>query len=166
MPRTFFDTALGPCGIAWGENGLTDFFLLETGRSEKNLPKGISQIVTQIQKTIASKQLHFRDIPLDWSRVTPFQKQVYKAACTVPSGTVLTYGELAALTGRKRGAARAIGGALGKNPWPLLVPCHRFIGASGNLTGYSASGGITTKRRILEWEGWRDSKTETRGEEE
>ena len=88
---------------------------------------------------------------LDWSRVTPFQRQVLETTGNIPSGQTLTYGQVAKKIG-KPAASRAVGMALGANPWPVVVPCHRVIGTSGKLTGFSAPGGIETKRRMLELE--------------
>jgi O-6-methylguanine DNA methyltransferase len=88
---------------------------------------------------------------LDWSQVTPFQRQVLEAAACIPCSRTLTYGQVAAQIG-KPAAVRAVGAALGANPWPVLIPCHRVMGAAGKLTGFSAPGGIRTKRRMLELE--------------
>ncbi len=88
---------------------------------------------------------------LDWSRVTPFQRKVLEAVARIPCSRILTYGQVAAQIG-KPAAARAVGRAVGANPWPILVPCHRVIGTTGKLTGFSAPGGIEAKRRMLELE--------------
>ena len=88
---------------------------------------------------------------LDWRRITPFQRLVLEVVGEIPSGDTLTYGQVAKRIG-KPAASRAVGAAVGANPWPVLVPCHRVMGASGKLTGFSAPGGIETKRRMLELE--------------
>jgi O-6-methylguanine DNA methyltransferase len=88
---------------------------------------------------------------LDWSQATPFQRQVLDVVATIPSGRKLTYGDVAMRIG-KPAASRAVGAAIGSNPWPVLVPCHRVIGAGGKLTGFSAPGGVEAKRRMLEME--------------
>ena len=88
---------------------------------------------------------------LDWSQVTPFQKKVLEVVAAIPSGKKMTYGQVAACIG-KPAASRAVGAAIGSNPWPVLVPCHRVIGSTGKLTGFSAPGGIEAKRRMLEME--------------
>jgi O-6-methylguanine DNA methyltransferase len=85
---------------------------------------------------------------LDWSPVTAFQRRVLEVVAAIPSGSNMTYGEVARSIG-KPAASRAVGAAIGSNPWPVLVPCHRVIGSSGKLTGFSAPGGIETKRRML-----------------
>jgi O-6-methylguanine DNA methyltransferase len=88
---------------------------------------------------------------LDWSAVTPFQRQVLELTAKIPTGQKCTYGEIAKKLGKPQ-ASRAVGMALGSNPWPVLVPCHRVVGASGKMTGFSAPGGVATKRRMLELE--------------
>lgn len=88
---------------------------------------------------------------LDWSQVTPFQRQVLEIVGCIPCSQTVTYGQLAARLG-KPSAARAVGAAVGSNPWPVLIPCHRVMGAAGKLTGFSATGGIEAKRRMLELE--------------
>jgi O-6-methylguanine DNA methyltransferase len=90
-------------------------------------------------------------VRLDWDQLSAFQRRVLEAVAAIPSGMRLTYGEIARRIG-KPAAARAVGAAIGANPWPVLVPCHRVIGAGGKLTGFSAPGGIDTKRKMLELE--------------
>jgi methylated-DNA-[protein]-cysteine S-methyltransferase len=89
------------------------------------------------------------DLPLDL-RVAPFYEQVLHELARVPYGHVDTYGHLAALVGRPK-AARAVGTVMNRNPIPIVLPCHRIIGADGSLTGYG--GGLDNKRRLLELEG-------------
>lgn len=89
---------------------------------------------------------------LDWSMVTTFQRLVLEEVAGIPRGVRRTYGQVAALLGRA-GASRAVGAALRANPWPVLVPCHRVVGHGGKMTGFSAPGGIATKRRMLALEG-------------
>jgi methylated-DNA-[protein]-cysteine S-methyltransferase len=85
---------------------------------------------------------------LDWSNISPFHRQVLEQCAQIPTGKTLTYGELAARAGSPR-AARAVGSAMARNRWPLIIPCHRVLGTDGRLTGYSGTGGIETKRRLL-----------------
>jgi len=85
---------------------------------------------------------------LDWSQMTPFQRRVLEVVANIPSGMKLTYGEVARRIG-KPAASRAVGAAIGNNPWPVLVPCHRVVGAGGKLTGFTAPGGVETKRKML-----------------
>jgi len=92
------------------------------------------------------------DVALDMEGVPPFNRRVFELARTIPAGRTSTYGELAARLG-EAGSARAVGEALGHNPFPIVVPCHRVLAASGKLGGFSAHGGATTKRRMLIIEG-------------
>ena len=94
------------------------------------------------------------DVPLDRSAITGFQAEVLRLTSAIPYGEVRTYGELARALG-KPAASRAVGGALARNPLPILIPCHRVLAASGQLTGYSAANGIATKAHLLELEGHR-----------
>ena len=95
----------------------------------------------------------FRDVRFAWDTVTPFRQKVLRAVLAVGPGRTATYGEVTAAIGAKPGACRATGGAVGANPWPLLVPCHRILGVNGKLTGYSAPGGLRTKAHLLALEG-------------
>lgn len=92
------------------------------------------------------------NLPFDFSRLTGFQQAVLSALSHVPQGKMCTYGELAAAVGNPNGA-RAIGRAMANNPFPLIYPCHRVIGASGKLTGFSGEGGIKLKEYLLKHEG-------------
>lgn len=85
---------------------------------------------------------------LDWRAITPFHREVLECCAQIAAGQTLTYGQLAARAGRPR-AARAVGSAMARNRWPLIIPCHRVVGSDGRLTGYSGTGGIETKRRLL-----------------
>jgi methylated-DNA-[protein]-cysteine S-methyltransferase len=87
-------------------------------------------------------------VRLDLDGVAPFDRAVYEVTRTIPAGTTLTYGQVAERIG-EAGAARAVGQSLGANPFPLVVPCHRVLGAGGRLIGFSASGGVETKRKLL-----------------
>jgi O-6-methylguanine DNA methyltransferase len=88
---------------------------------------------------------------LDWSSLTEFQRKVLELVAQIERGTRKTYGEIAKLTGKPQ-ASRAVGAALGANPWPVLIPCHRVVGAGGKMTGFSAPGGVKTKERMLAME--------------
>ncbi len=116
-------------------------------------PPAIDAIIARVQRHLASDLQDFADLTYDWSRVTEFQSRVLHAVLAIKPGRTATYGDLARVLGAKPGAARAIGGAVGANPWPLLIPCHRILGAGGRLTGYSAPGGLATKAALLALEG-------------
>ena len=162
MPYALFATALGTCGLAWTGAGVSAFALppaapdsFATNGDDQSAspPPAIAALIDRVVQHLAGVSQDFGDVTYDFSRVTPFQRDVYLAALRVRAGETRTYGWLAQQTGRDTAASRAIGGALGKNPCPLLVPCHRFIGANGKMTGFSAPGGLATKRRLLALEG-------------
>jgi len=91
-------------------------------------------------------------LPLDWETITGFQRDVLSITLEIPFGSVMTYGQIAQLL-KKPMASRAVGGALSRNPLPILIPCHRVIATSGKLTGYTGADGITTKILLLRKEG-------------
>ena len=107
---------------------------------------------TTIVALLRGQPRDLSDIVLDMDGVPPFHQRVYAVARTIPPGATLTYGEIATQLG-DRGAARAVGQALGRNPFPIIVPCHRVLAAGGKVGGFSANGGITTKLRLLTIEG-------------
>jgi methylated-DNA-[protein]-cysteine S-methyltransferase len=153
MPATSFDTPIGRCAIAWNADEITGFFLLPSRRSQDEPPPWVEAIVARAKRHLAGELQDFANVPYAWSRVSPFQRAVYQAALRVKPGQTSTYGELATAIGRPSATARDVGTALGQNPWALLVPCHRFIGSDGRMTGFSSPGGIKTKLRLLALEG-------------
>ncbi len=156
MPRYTFATALGRCALTWSEAGVTGFSLPEALPQAADVPVPPAAMLALSERAcrhLAGELQDFADVTFDFSQVTEFQRQVYEAALAVKPGFTLSYGELTAAMGLKRGAARAVGAALGANPWPLLVPCHRFLGPKGQMVGFSAAGGVATKVRLLALEG-------------
>jgi methylated-DNA-[protein]-cysteine S-methyltransferase len=156
MPGRTFDTALGPCTVAWEGREVTGFRLLggdEASVPEGDVPAWVQPLIARVRQHLAGAPEDYTDLPFAFSRVSAFQGEVYRGALQVKAGQTLTYGGLARAIGQPVAAARAVGTALGQNPWPLLVPCHRFVGADGTLTGFSAPGGIKTKLRLLALEG-------------
>lgn len=168
MALTLFPTALGTCGLAWNDIGLTGFQLPEKNseQTEQKLrtrsygqstgaprPPWVRRLVERVQQHLEGKRQDFSDVPLDWSQISDFQRAVYQQTRHITAGGKKSYGELAHLIGLDSKFARAIGVAMAQNPWPLIVPCHRVVSASGKMTGYSASGGIRTKTRLLVLEG-------------
>jgi methylated-DNA-[protein]-cysteine S-methyltransferase len=105
----------------------------------------------QVREYLDGKRTKF-DLPLDMTTMTDFQRQVLSAALKIPRGKWLTYGEVAKAIGRPQ-ASRAVGQALGHNPVPIVIPCHRVLGSDGSLHGYSGGGGIQTKAWLLQLEG-------------
>ncbi len=166
-----FETAIGTCGVAWGERGLTAVALPEDDerrlraylrrrapegaaelRESDPLPPEVRRAVDGIRALLAGADDDLADVPLDLDGVPPFHARVYAVARTVGPGETTTYGAVADRLGADRGAARAVGQALGANPWPIVVPCHRITAAHGGTGGFSAPGGVATKLRILEIE--------------
>lgn len=157
-----FDTVLGPCGVAWGPRGLTGAQLpmssLEAARRrlkerfadavEMPPPPAVRAVVEAIVALFDGRKSDLSTAQLDLSAVTPFQRKVYEIALTIPPGETLTYGEIAERIG-DRNEARAVGEALGKNPLPIIVPCHRVLAAGGRIGGFTAPGGVDTKRKLL-----------------
>ena len=163
-----FDTAIGRCGIAWGERGLTGVQLPEAdetltrARMRRRFP-GLAETAPPPQVRIATARIaallrgerdDLRDIALDMSGVSPFEVRVYDLVRGIAPGHTLSYGEVAVLLGQA-GAARAVGRALGRNPFAPVVPCHRVLAAGGRSGGFSAQGGVATKLRLLQSEGAR-----------
>jgi methylated-DNA-[protein]-cysteine S-methyltransferase len=159
---SLFDTAVGKCGIAWGERGVVGVQLPE-GRDaatrgrlvmrfpaapEAEPPPHVEDAVRAIAALLEGAEGDLTDIVLDMEGVPPFHRRVYEAARKIGPGATLSYGELARRLGAP-GSARAVGQALGRNPFAIVVPCHRVLAASGKLGGFSANGGVTTKLRLL-----------------
>jgi len=101
---------------------------------------------------LAGEPQDLRFVVLDEQPIDPFRREVYAATREIPAGTTMSYGEVARAIGRPD-AARDVGAALARNPCPIIVPCHRVVAANGALTGFSAPGGLETKRRMLQLEG-------------
>lgn len=164
-----FETPVGHCGIAWGSAGLTGVQLPEhdaaatRARMVRRFPQvpecpPPAPVARAIDRIVAL--LHGRpgppvdlsDIALDMAGVPPFHQRVYALARRMAPGETMTYGEMARRLGDP-GAARAVGQALGHNPFAPVVPCHRVLAADGRPGGFSAEGGARTKLRLLEIEG-------------
>jgi methylated-DNA-[protein]-cysteine S-methyltransferase len=114
-------------------------------------PSQVDQETRQLSEYLDAKRSSF-DLQVDLSSLTAFQREVLMAVSEVPPGEVITYQELAQRIGRPN-AARAVGQALGRNPVPIVIPCHRVIASDGSLGGYSGAGGIATKAALLQLEG-------------
>jgi methylated-DNA-[protein]-cysteine S-methyltransferase len=149
-----FDTALGPVGVEWSEAGISEVLmpgrrgLVDDGRT---LPPAIERAVADIVALLDGEKRDLGGILLDDGDVDEFRRRVYAATRDIGPGETKTYGEIARAIGDP-GAARAVGAALGANPFPIVIPCHRVLAADGALHGFSAPGGIATKRRMLEIE--------------
>jgi methylated-DNA-[protein]-cysteine S-methyltransferase len=154
-----FETALGLCALRWGPAGITSVLLpLRSGRAgprvrdATDVPAFVREAIEGMQAVLDGRSVDLRKIPLDESGIDEFRRAVYEAARAIPAGTTRTYGEIARAV-RRADAAREVGAALAGNPFPIVVPCHRVVAANGALTGFSAPGGLATKRRMLELEG-------------
>ncbi len=166
-----FETAIGCCGIVWSQRGIVAMQLPERSVTVTRTrirerfaaalectPTGMAKhAVEQILALLAGQKAALSTILLDFEGIPPFSRQVYELLRRIPAGTTLSYGDIAKRLGSPH-AARAVGQALGRNPWALIVPCHRVLAANGKLTGFSAPGGVTTKRRLLAIEGVRTER--------
>lgn len=168
MPHLFFATDFGTCGIAWSGETLTGFQLPEENATvaEENLarqarsvpateapPAWVQTAIDRVKKHLAGQLQDFSDLPFHWTRTSGFQRAVYLQALAIKPGFKKSYGQIAKQLALGPEAARAVGTALATNPWPLLVPCHRVVSAGDKMTGFSASGGVRTKTRLLALEG-------------
>ncbi|MDJ1159550.1 methylated-DNA--[protein]-cysteine S-methyltransferase [Chelatococcus sp. SYSU_G07232] len=161
-----FDTAVGRCGIAWGERGIVGLQLPEAseretrtrlvrrcpGAQETAPPPDVQRTIDSIVALLTGAPCDLSAVALDMETVPPFDRRVYEIARGIAPGETLTYGAIAARLGDP-GLARAVGQALGRNPFPIIVPCHRVLASGGKAGGFSANGCVATKRRLLAIEG-------------
>jgi methylated-DNA-[protein]-cysteine S-methyltransferase len=161
-----FDTALGPCGLAWTERGIVAAQLPEddpaetrarlrarTGSApEADPPPFVQDARDDVIALMQGAPVDFERTPLDLKRTPAFNRSVYAIARTIPPGATLTYGDIAQRLGDLT-LSRAVGYALGKNPIPIIIPCHRVLAAGAKTGGFSAPGGVRTKLRMLAIEG-------------
>lgn len=166
MRYALIDTPIGWAALAWGEGGLvgvqlpdpdpsiTERALQERfpGATASRPPRELAGTLAGIRSLLSGVKVDLSAAPLDIDRVPAFHARVYGIVRHIPAGQTLTYGEVAARLGDPR-LAREVGAALGKNPWPLIVPCHRVTAAGGKLGGFSARGGERTKLALLAIEG-------------
>jgi methylated-DNA-[protein]-cysteine S-methyltransferase len=165
-PTTSFETAIGRCSISWSDCGVTGVRLPRSetrGRSlgaEAAAPPEIEAAIEAIRALLRGEPVDLRSVALDTTAVSPADRRVYAAAREIAPGRTLTYGEVAASVGS--GAdPREVGRALARNPFPIVVPCHRVVSANGKPGGFSAPGGVATKLRLLEIEGARTGEAPT-----
>ncbi|MEL6288155.1 MAG: methylated-DNA--[protein]-cysteine S-methyltransferase [Pseudomonadota bacterium] len=167
MRYTLFETAIGRCALAWSERGITRMRLpgateAETeasvarygARASTSEPAFVAEAITALDAYFLGTDVDLGAVPLDADGVPAFHAAVYRALREVPRGGTVTYGALAEQVGQP-GAARAVGVAMGRNPWPVIVPCHRVLASGGKMGGFSAPGGTSTKERLLALEGVR-----------
>lgn len=159
---TLFDTAIGRCGIAWGDRGVIGVHFPEPTdeRTRATLsrrfpeaeacepPPALRDGISHIVALLNGEPADLTGIALDEAAISPFQSRVYAIARRIPPGRTMTYGEIARELG-DRLLAREVGQALGRNPYPIIVPCHRVLAAGGKTGGFSARGGVDSKMRLL-----------------
>ena len=163
-----FDTVIGPCGVAWNARGLTGVQLPEASRAatERRLaarsasagaaepPTWVATLVADIRRYLAGEPVDFTAVAVDLSSLDPFRRKLYEEMRSLAWGRTTTYGELARQLGSPDWeAAREVGEAMGRNPVPVVIPCHRVLAAGGKLGGFSAHGGAKTKAKLLALEG-------------
>jgi methylated-DNA-[protein]-cysteine S-methyltransferase len=161
-----FDSAIGPCGIVWGERGITGV-QLPMGSEEKTRkriqqrngevteappPAEVQGAIDGMIELLAGKPNDLSDVTLDLDGVPEFNRGVYDIARKIPPGKTMTYGDIAKKLGGVE-LSRDVGQALGHNPCPIVVPCHRVLAAGGKPGGFSANGGVVTKLKMLAIEG-------------
>lgn len=164
------ETPLGVCGVAWTDNGICRFQLpeatIETSRArltggrlgadriavEANPPAYVVDAIAMVRAAMAGTRTDLSGIPVDLNGVPDFNQRIYALLRQIGWGETTTYGELAQRVGQKD-AAQAVGQAMGRNPVPVIIPCHRVLAANRKPGGFSAPGGLTTKQRLLELEG-------------
>jgi methylated-DNA-[protein]-cysteine S-methyltransferase len=163
---SLFPTAIGFCGVAWSGDTVRATHLPEAaeakvatrlaarvGGAASGAPSSaIRRAIDAMTALLGGERTDLGFIVCDFASLEPFAAEVYRLTRAIPPGATLTYGDIASQLGDKT-LARAVGRALGRNPFPIIVPCHRVLGASGRLTGFSADGGIETKLRMLAIEG-------------
>jgi methylated-DNA-[protein]-cysteine S-methyltransferase len=161
-----FDTAIGRCGIAWGPRGVSAV-QLPMGNEEKTRarirqrygdipevapPAEVQRAIDGIVELLDGKPNDLADVVLDLEGVPEFHRGVYEIARSIPPGKTMTYGDIAKRLGGIE-LSRDVGQALGRNPCPIVVPCHRVLAAGGKPGGFSANGGVVTKLKMLAIEG-------------
>ncbi len=152
MPRFRFATTLGFCSVSWTERGVSKFSLPPAAAVDgdaADAPPEIARIIARVQAHLAGEPQDFSDATFDYTALPDFACEVYRRTLRIGPGRTATYGDIARDLGLPPGASRAVGSALGANPIPLLIPCHRVIAASGKMTGFSGPGGVATKIRLL-----------------
>jgi methylated-DNA-[protein]-cysteine S-methyltransferase len=163
-----FDTPAGACALAWTGAGLTRVRPFEDSEetaadriiqpgservAERDAPAHITATIANLRAFLAGKPAGFDDVALDTQGITDFEAALYAALREVRWGETVSYGDLARRIGADTSASRAVGAAMGRNPWPLIVPCHRVLTSDGKLGGFSAPGGPRTKTALLAREG-------------
>jgi methylated-DNA-[protein]-cysteine S-methyltransferase len=167
---TLFDTPIGTCSLVWQDRTpdptIVGLRLPEQsasttrarikrrwpGAEERAPTPEVQAVIDRVLRLLAGEAVDLQDVPLDFGEAPEFHKRIYDVARTIPPGHTMTYGEIAKRLGVPH-ESREVGQAMGKNPIAIIMPCHRVLGADGKMGGFSATGGVAIKRRILEIEG-------------
>lgn len=162
------DTAFGPVGLAWSERGLLRLQLpdVDEARTLQRLtrhldgikadpPDWLKPTMARLQQYFAGEKVDLSDVPLDLDGTPEFMQRLYREMLKLGWGETVTYGGLAERVGMPLGAAQSVGQAMGKNPIPIIIPCHRVLASGNTMGGFSAPGGTRTKLKLLEIEGIR-----------
>ena len=144
-------SAHGVCSVNFGVSLNVFLNKLDPLACAEWKPQALEPAAQQLREYFAGVRSGF-DLPVDLRRLSSFQQNVLQVARNIPAGTVWTYGQVARTLGKPQ-AGRAIGQALGHNPVPIIIPCHRVIASDGSLGGYSGGGGLNSKRLLLRLEG-------------
>ena len=165
-----FDTAIGVCGVAWNARGLCGVQLPEKDRAttERRLasksgsvapaepPPHVAALIADIRRYLDGGKVDFSGVAVDLDGIDGLRRQIYEALRGISFGRTVTYGELAKALGSSGWeGARDVGEAMGRNPMPIVIPCHRVLAAGGKPGGFSAYGGTTTKQKLLALDGVR-----------
>lgn len=173
MHYHLFDTAIGTCGIGWSAQSIVRFQLPDSEdgdtesklksripgaqdarKAEGELPDFVQRAITELQRYFAGQPHDFSGIPVDVSHADGLRRKIYDELRTIGFGQTVTYGELARRVGASGPEApRVVGQAMGRNPVPVIIPCHRVLAAGNKIGGFSAPGGTATKERLLALEG-------------
>ena len=160
MRYALIDTAIGTFGLAWTDLGVGRVALPGQDRArteiwisrdpaEPGFPDGVlAGLPDRIKRYAEGEKIDFTDVPLDLSGVAEFNRLAYAELLKIGYGATTTYGAIARTLGDVT-LSRAVGQAMGQNPVPLIVPCHRVLGADGRTGGFSSPGGVTSKMRML-----------------
>lgn len=163
---TLLPTAIGSCGVAWRDDVVVGVALPEAddAATERRLrrtvpdaqsdapPPSVRAVLDRIVALLDGEAVDLADVVVEVRHESDFSRRVHEVVRSIPPGRTLTYGEVAERVGEP-GGAQAVGRAMGSNPVPIIVPCHRVVGAGGRPVGFSAPGGVATKQRILRIEG-------------
>jgi methylated-DNA-[protein]-cysteine S-methyltransferase len=157
-----FETAIGTCAIAWGEAGIRAVRLPAEnddtlraamqarcpGAVERPATKAVAKVILDIQALLKGELRDLADAELDMTGIPEFHQKVYALTRQILPGQTMTYGQISNRL-KAPGTSRAVGQAMGSNPFPIIVPCHRVLAASGKAGGFSAPGGLDTKLQML-----------------